>query len=222
MKIYRITQKVPQTYLDIGHHGYDVPPENQQAWILHNDDILTGTKYQGHGDFVGRDIPLSISIGGRIDHVQKRISIYNGYHEGVDYSEDSQVQYAISLLKMDYPDYKIYYCFSGSTPRRLAQSNYYDIGHGRDSSVWALKENGDVVYGHAKDGVFDHEELRVMYPGLKTLIAGRISHVSKKISVSWSSRVDYESVKHAISILQMDYPGYKIQEMPPKFAKTEN
>ena len=219
MKIYRLTQRIPQNYLDIGHHGWDAPPDNQQCWTLYNDDILTGVEYQGHGDFGGK----SGSIGGRIDHLNKRISIFNEYYRGDD-TLDDKVQYVTRLLKMDYPGYRVYYCSSGRTPKRIAQtrSNYYDVGHdSSDSTVWALKDNGDIVYGHSKDGINDHAGLKSRYPGLNTYIAGRIDHVSRKISVSWASRVDIAQVKHTESILQMDYPGYRIIERPPRFGKSK-
>lgn len=107
-------------YLSIGHGKSGIP------WVFYNEDLLTEPqaykKYEAYrkaaenrikkwgGDRTMAFHPWVVSltgkrpiISGRIDPGKKSISFHPMY--GI---ENDEIEYAISLLKMDYPGYKIF------------------------------------------------------------------------------------------------------------------
>lgn len=91
-------------YMDIGHDTSNFIP-----WVFYHMDIKYGPKGSDefHRDYDDTD------YGGRVDLDKNVISLYSVY-------SDSFLDYIVDLLKIDYPDFPIYF-FEGAfgKPRKF-------------------------------------------------------------------------------------------------------
>lgn len=110
-----ITEASVKTYWDIGHHHTG---KDYQPWWLpaDSDDIKVGARGESHGFEVPQGTELSAS--GRIDHRNRAISLVSHAHA----ENKNFVNYAKKLLRMDYPDYRIYVWNEGDLYNRVKRT----------------------------------------------------------------------------------------------------
>lgn len=105
------------TYWDIGHAQSEEEEETleTQVWMIFPDDDDIRVSKKGLGishdwwEYISGDESLphgANEFAGRIDHNKKMISMSGNFHRKIS---PERVQYVKSLLRMDYPGYKIAY-----------------------------------------------------------------------------------------------------------------
>jgi hypothetical protein len=101
--------KPPVTYTSIGHQT-----KNQQPWYLKrgSDDIAYGELGSTHAQFT-KDFSHA-DVFGRIDHDSKLISVWD--------SGTGRSDYAISILRMDFPGYEVWLSGAGSDSVRVSEA----------------------------------------------------------------------------------------------------
>lgn len=99
----------PATYMSVGHRT-----KNRQAWYMKrgSDNITYGELGSTHAK-LGVDFGHA-DVFGRVDHDSKRVSVWD--------SGTGRSDYAISILRMDFPSYEVWLSRAGSDPVRVPEN----------------------------------------------------------------------------------------------------
>ena len=152
-----------QNYLDIGH-GKNTQESDQWLILENENDYISQpahnnlhVKYQGNNN---------TEFGGRIDHKNKTISISKFFSPDLE-----RVKYLVSLFKMDFPDYKIYFFDESlhSDPKRMAKCAQYEV---EDEETHPQPALSDREYSTIEVTKIDERE----YPVAAVVIANDIKY----------------------------------------------